>query len=71
MPVFNSFAIFHRLFSYGGVFFVEYTTIRERAENSFIEKKSEFIGYICPVKTADEAINFINEIRNMHRKSNS
>lgn len=47
----------------------EYITIREQSEDSFIEKKSEFIGQISPVKTAEEAIDFINEIKAKHRKS--
>ena len=46
-----------------------YKTIYEKAEASFIEKKSEFIGYIAPVKTNDEAVEFINSIRAMHRKA--
>lgn len=48
---------------------MDYNTIYASAEASFIEKKSEFIGYIFPVKTSDEAINFINEIRAKHRKA--
>lgn len=46
-----------------------YKTIREKATASFTEKKSEFIGYIAPVKTNDEAVEFINEIKSMHRKA--
>ena len=46
-----------------------YKTIYEQAEASFIEKKSEFIGYIAPVKTNDEAVEFINSIKVMHRKA--
>lgn len=48
---------------------MDYNTIFDRAEASFTEKKSEFIGYICPVRTNDEAIQFINEIRAKHRKA--
>lgn len=48
---------------------MEYKTIAERCEARFIEKKSEFIGYLCPVTTEDEATAFINEIRAMHRKA--
>lgn len=47
----------------------DYTTINGRAEASFIEKKSEFIGYICHTETDEEAVDFINEIRSMHRKA--
>lgn len=48
---------------------MSYKTIRARAEASFIEKKSEFIGYISPAATEEEAVGFINEIRAMHRKA--
>ena len=43
--------------------------IKGRAEASFIERKSEFIGYIAPVTTNDEAVAFIEEIRAKHRKA--
>ena len=46
-----------------------YKTIYEKAEASFVEKKSEFIGNIAPVKTNDEAVEFINSIKAMHRKA--
>lgn len=48
---------------------MSYKTIRARAEASFIEKKSEFIGYISPATTEEEAVGFINAIRAMHRKA--
>ena len=48
---------------------MNYFTISKPASDSFIEKKSEFIGYIAPVKTNDEAVAFINEIKAMHRKA--
>ena len=48
---------------------MEYQTIYEPAEDSFIERKSEFIGYIAPVKTNEEAVDFINQIRSKHRKA--
>lgn len=48
---------------------MNYKTIYAPAEDSFIEKKSEFIGYIAPVKTNDEAVEFINQIRTKHRKA--
>ncbi len=48
---------------------MEYKTIASRCEARFIEKKSEFIGYIAPVSTEDEAAAFINEIRTAHRKA--
>ncbi|MBE7055360.1 MAG: YigZ family protein [Ruminococcaceae bacterium] len=34
-----------------------------------LERKSRFIGYCRPVKNQDEAIDFINEIRAMHRQA--
>ncbi|MDE6787804.1 MAG: YigZ family protein [Ruminococcus sp.] len=48
---------------------MNYFTISQPASNSFIEKKSEFIGYIAPVKTNDEAVEFINKIKSIHRKA--
>ena len=43
-----------------------YTTLEKEASASFIEKKSEFIGYACPVKTEEDAIEFIAKIRKKH-----
>ena len=48
---------------------MEYKTISCRCEAKFIEKKSEFIGYLSPASTEEEAVAFINEIRAMHRKA--
>lgn len=48
---------------------MQYKTIYAPSQDSFIERKSEFIGYIAPVKTNDEAVEFINSIRAMHRKA--
>ncbi len=48
---------------------MNYTTIKDFSKDSFVEKKSEFIGYICPVKTNDEAVEFINEIKSQNRKA--
>lgn len=48
---------------------MNYYTVSEAAEDSFIEKRSEFIGYIAPVKTDEEAVNFINTIKAKHRKA--
>ncbi len=47
----------------------DYDTVDGFAEASFIEKKSEFIGYIKHVETDEEAVDFINGIRAMHRKA--
>ena len=48
---------------------MSYKTIYEEARDSFVEKKSEFIGHIAPVKTAEEAIAFIERIRSENRKA--
>ena len=42
---------------------MEYVTLSKEASVSFFEKKSEFIGHACPVKTEEEAMAFINKIR--------
>ena len=46
-----------------------YKTINGSAEASFIEKKSEFIGYLRHTATEQEALDFIAEIRARHRKA--
>ena len=48
---------------------MNYFTISAKAKASFIEKRSEFIGYIAPVKTNNEAVAFINSIKAKHRKA--
>ena len=48
---------------------MNYKTIKAPVKSSFIEKRSEFIGYICPVKTNEVAIDFINTIKSEHRKA--
>ncbi len=48
---------------------MEYKTIAKRCEARFTEKKSEFIGYLCPADTEEKALAFIEEIRAMHRKA--
>lgn len=45
----------------------EYVTVAERAEDDFFERKSQFIGYIAPVSTEEEALAFLAEIRAKHR----
>ena len=46
-----------------------YKTINGSSEASFIEKKSEFIGYLRHTATEQEALDFITEIRAKHRKA--
>lgn len=48
---------------------MEYNTIAKPCEARFVEKKSEFIGYLCPVETEEQAVAFVEEIRAMHRKA--
>ena len=48
---------------------MEYKTIAERCEARFIEKKSEFIGYLAPVLTEEDAVKFVAEIRALHPKA--
>ena len=43
-----------------------YKTVRGFAFDELVEKRSRFIGYCKPVKTQDEAIAFINEIKSKH-----
>lgn len=47
----------------------DYKTVQNDAEAEMIERKSRFIGYCRPIKTQDEAIDFINEIRTLHRQA--
>lgn len=43
-----------------------YKTVEFKAEDEFIERKSRFIGAICPVTTEDQAQAFVNERKNEH-----
>lgn len=40
-----------------------YKTVKKRAHDEFTEKRSRFIGYVCPVQTVEEANGFISEIK--------
>lgn len=44
----------------------EYKTVEAENSDEFIEKKSRFIGYVKPVKTQNEAVDFINSIKSKH-----
>lgn len=48
---------------------MNYKTVNGSAEDRFIEKKSEFIGYIRHTDTEADALAFISGIRAMHRKA--
>lgn len=45
----------------------KFLTIRQFAESSFVEKKSEFIGSIAHIENPDDAEKFIDEIKNIHK----
>lgn len=44
-----------------------YKTLLKEASDEFIVNKSRFIGYATPVKTAEEALAFLERIRTKHR----
>lgn len=44
----------------------EYKTVEKYGEDYFIEKKSKFIGYAKPVKSREEADEFISQIKSKH-----
>ncbi len=48
---------------------MEFFTIAAPAQTSFTEKRSEFIGYLSPVTTNDEAVAFIQSVKAEHRKA--
>ncbi len=43
-----------------------YKTLKKECQDEFIEKKSRFIGYACPVTTEQQALDFINKINKKH-----
>lgn len=44
----------------------EYKTVEKEASDFFIEKKSKFIGYAKPVKTQEDALEYISKIKSKH-----
>lgn len=48
---------------------MEYLTIEEETTATLIEKKSEFIAHLFPVKTSEEAIRCIEDVKKNHRKA--
>lgn len=48
---------------------MSYVTIRSFGQDSFEEKKSEFIGYAKRVETEEEAKAFVDEIKGMHKQA--
>lgn len=46
-----------------------YKSIYAESSDSFVVEKSEFIGHICPVRTEEEAMAYIDKIRSENRKA--
>lgn len=46
-----------------------YKTVYEYGESEIVIEKSKFLGYCKPVKDEDEAIDFINSIKKLHRNA--
>ncbi len=46
-----------------------YRTIEAPAQDEFVEKRSRFIGQIAPVQTEEEAVAFVNSVRERHREA--
>lgn len=44
----------------------DYKTVKTESHDEFTEKRSRFIGYVKPVKTEQEAVEFINSLRSKH-----
>ena len=40
-----------------------YRTLKKRAQDEFVERRSRFIGTARPVATAEEAVAFLDEMR--------
>ncbi|MCM3628834.1 YigZ family protein [Paenibacillus glycanilyticus] len=46
-----------------------YSTVREQGSREIVIKKSRFIGFAKPVETEEEAVQFIDEIKRLHRSA--
>lgn len=44
----------------------DYKTVSDFGADEFVEKRSRFIGYCAPVKTQEQALEFIEKIRSKH-----
>lgn len=47
----------------------DFKTILKEASEEYIVQKSRFIGHAAPVESEEEAIQFINKIRTLHRSA--
>lgn len=45
---------------------MEYVTVEREGTASFVERKSEFIGSVCPVTTEQEALDFLAKVRKQY-----
>ncbi len=52
--------------SKGSVRMQSYKTVENEAADEFIEQRSRFIGYVKPVTTEEQAVEFINEKKRLH-----
>lgn len=43
-----------------------YRTVAAQAQDAFVERRSRFIGAVCPVTTEEEALSFIQEKKKEH-----
>ena len=48
---------------------MEYRTIAAPVSASFVEKKSEFIAQLFPVRTQEDAVEAIENVRKQHRRA--
>lgn len=53
-------------YSFGDFIMTEYKTVKSESSDEFTEKKSRFIGYVKPVSTQSDAVDFINSIKSKH-----
>ena len=56
----------YRLFTMQREVSAVYKTIRNAAEDEFVEKRSRFIGHALPVTTEEEALAFIAEMKSKY-----
>ena len=47
----------------------DYKTVLLEAEAEFTEKRSRFIAQVAPVKSEEEALEFLEKVRTKHREA--
>ncbi len=45
----------------------QYITVKQKNADEFVVSRSRFIGYACPCSTEEEALSFLQNVRDMHR----